>query len=292
MLANGHKLKIGGISMISQCIVSQQARIALDVGEEAARFDNPMLPLTRSEMALPLISRGRVMGAMTIQSDQPAAFTTDDITVLQSMADQISNAVESARLYEQAQAALQEVDAINRRLTGEAWESYLHSQLGEDVICVTDDSQAAPEVLLQVDDQLSAGAVTLEPDQERQGEAIATAPILLRGQPIGALRVRTPMDDWNKDLQAVLTDMAGHVAQAVENARLVEQTQRTASRERTINEINARVRQTIDLDTILQTAVNELGQTLRAARVVARVGITTAEDQTPASGNGRGEKND
>jgi PAS domain S-box-containing protein len=292
MLTNGHKLRIGGNSMISQCIEAQQARIALDVGEEAVRFDNPLLPLTRSEMALPLISRGQVIGAMTIQSDQAAAFSADDITVLQSMADQIGNAVENARLYEQAQAALQEVDAINRRLTGEAWDTYLRQQAGREIIWLADDDAAAPGALLQLDEQLTAGEISIETDPEDDSEATVTAPILLRGQPIGALRLRTPLNEWSDDAQLMLADIAGHIAQAVENARLVEKTQRTASRERMINEINARVRQSVDLEAILRTAVNELGQSLKAARVVARVGTPTAEGAIAAAGDGRGKTND
>ncbi|HTP09047.1 MAG TPA: GAF domain-containing protein [Anaerolineae bacterium] len=657
MLANNHRLEIGGNSMISQCVVMQRARIALDVGEEAVRFENPLLPLTRSEMALPLVSRGRIIGAMTIQSDQPAAFTLDDITALQSMADQIGNAVENARLYvqtqaalsetdqllqasaelnvsksytdvldvirkytvlgqqaltiaintfdrpwtesqtptwievigyytkrasgidvgtrfpiamfpsaqsllhpdapsiienfdtaqtdpntyalfvhrfaaksviftplvvggqwfgymnvlysnpaqfnevdvrrlaamvsqaavavqnlrnlataqqtlteteasyratqaigraetvegileaathivdligmtrailrvvsrrdvnnmvmatdiyayhrvagqwmlqpvakdvpasdaitlrslqrnpeavaiyadaqnpnsampdevrqallagqlrsiistsvslqnevlgflsfsgpqalnegaeqrlriairtlsdqvavalqnrllfEQTRAALQEVDAINRRLTGEAWENYLHQQAGRDVIWLADDDAAAPEALSQLDEPLTTGEITIEPDPADSAEATVTAPILLRGQPIGALRLRTPLSEWDEDSEAMLADIAGHIAQAVENARLVEQTQRTAQRERTINEINARVRQSVDLDAILRTAVNELGQSLKAARVVARVGTMTAEgaaatEGSTVAGDGRGKSND
>jgi PAS domain S-box-containing protein len=292
MLVNGHKLKIGGQSMISQCIVTQRARIALDVGEEAVRFDNPLLPLTRSEMALPLVSRGRVIGAVTIQSEQPAAFSHDDVTVLQSMADQIGTAVENARLYEQAQTALREVDAINRRLTGEAWDAYLRQQALRDVIWLADDESAAPEPLPQLDEQLTAGEITVEPDPEDELEATVTAPILLRGQPIGALRMRTPMNEWGDDTEAMLADITSHIAQAVENARLVEQTQRTAQRERMINEINARVRRSMDLDAILRTAVNELGQSLKAARVVARVGTTTAEDAAAPAGDGRGKIND
>ena len=81
------------------------------------------------------------------------------------------------------------------------------------------------------------------------------------------------------------------MALAIENARLIEQTQRTAQRERTINEINTRVRQSVDLDAILRTAVNELGQSLKAARVLARVGTTSAEG-TALAGNGRGKTND
>jgi GAF domain-containing protein len=145
---------------------------------------------------------------------------------------------------------------------------------------------------------LTTGAVVLEPDPDDQAADIVTAPILLRGQPIGALRMKTARDDWNQDMEALLTDVASHVAQAVENARLIEQTQRTASRERAINEINARVRQNIDLEAILRTAVNELGLTLKAARVVARVGSSATPGDSQLAdggvqttpGNGRGEK--
>jgi GAF domain-containing protein len=139
---------------------------------------------------------------------------------------------------------------------------------------------------------LTTGQITIEPDPEDQSEATVTAPILLRGQPIGALRMRTPLSEWSDDTEVVLADIAGHIAQAVENARLVEQTQRTAQREKLINEINARVRQSVDLDTILRTAVNELGQSLKAARVVVRVGTTAAEGVTAAAGDGRGKTND
>ncbi|HNT74912.1 MAG TPA: GAF domain-containing protein [Anaerolineae bacterium] len=99
MLARGHKLRIESSSMIGWCIANRQARIALDVGAEAVRFNNPFLPQTRSELALPLISRDQVLGALTIQSEQPAAFDADDITVLQTMADRLADALTDARLY-------------------------------------------------------------------------------------------------------------------------------------------------------------------------------------------------
>jgi GAF domain-containing protein len=108
MLAQGHKLKVGGDSMIGWCTAHGQARIALDVGEEAIRFDNPLLPETRSEMALPLISRGRIIGALTVQSVKPQAFSDEDVAVLQTMADQVANAVENARL-------LREMERLARR---------------------------------------------------------------------------------------------------------------------------------------------------------------------------------
>ncbi len=102
MLAEGHKLAIG-TGMIGWSVKHAQARIALDVGEDAVRFDNPHLPKTRSEMALPLILRGKVLGALTVQSEEATAFTEEDITVLQAMVDQLAIALENARLFEEQQ---------------------------------------------------------------------------------------------------------------------------------------------------------------------------------------------
>jgi GAF domain-containing protein len=279
MVAAGHRLKTDDSSMIGACIVNRQARVALDVGGEAIRFSNPLLPDTRSEMALPLISRDRVIGAVTVQSDRPAAFTPDDITILQTMADQIGNAIENARLYEQSGTALQEVDALNRRLTGQAWESYTRRTSREQLIRLTDDNQAAPAPLLNMDENLSAGQISIELQADQQA-ATVTAPIMLRGLPIGALRVRTPDTNLNADIQIVLTSVASHVAQAVENARLLEETERGAQRERTINEINSRVRQTVNVDAILKTAVNELGQSLKAARVTAHINVADSDQSS------------
>ena len=115
MVERSHRLAVGGASMIGGCVANQKARIALDVGEEAVRFNNPALPETRSELALPLISRGQTLGAMTVQSAREAAFSEVDIAVLQTMADQVANAIANARLYEQAQAALAEAHRLAQR---------------------------------------------------------------------------------------------------------------------------------------------------------------------------------
>ncbi len=105
MLKAGHKLQVGGHSMIGACIANRQARIALDVGAEAVFFKNPYLPKTRSEMALPLISHGEILGAMTVQSTQEAAFSEQDIAALQAMADQLAVAIHNARLLEDLERA-------------------------------------------------------------------------------------------------------------------------------------------------------------------------------------------
>ena len=116
MLAHGHRLRLGDSSMIGWCISNGKARIALDVGADAVRFKNPFLPLTRSEIALPLIAHGQVIGAMTIQSVMPSAFTKMDITALQTMADQIANALENARLFTERALLINELETQNTEL--------------------------------------------------------------------------------------------------------------------------------------------------------------------------------
>ena len=103
MLEKRHKLEVGDTSMIGWCIAHKRARAAADVDEDTVRFDNPFLPETRSELALPLISRGEAIGAMTIQSAKKAAFSDQDVTALQTMVDQLANAITNARLYRHAQ---------------------------------------------------------------------------------------------------------------------------------------------------------------------------------------------
>ena len=116
MIDAGHRLKVEDSSMIGWCLTHNKARIALDVGEDAVRFANPLLPLTRSEMALPLITHGEIIGAMTIQSEEPAAFSQVDITVLQTMSDQVANAIENARLFTDKVNLNKELEAQNEEL--------------------------------------------------------------------------------------------------------------------------------------------------------------------------------
>jgi len=116
MIAENHSLRVGGASMIGWCVANNKARIALDVGKETVRFNNPYLPNSRSELALPLRARGQVIGAMSIQSVVESAFSDADITALQTMADQAANAIETARLFDERSILIDELGAKNSEL--------------------------------------------------------------------------------------------------------------------------------------------------------------------------------
>lgn len=139
MLARRHQLEVGDTSMVGWAITHRQARIALDVGEEAVRFNNPLLPETRSEIALPLISRGQALGAITIQSSQEAAFSREDIASFQAMTDHLANAILNARLYAQLEQELAERKKIEEEIRR------LNSELEQRVQLRTADLHASEE---------------------------------------------------------------------------------------------------------------------------------------------------
>lgn len=120
MKAQGHRLALADTSMVGWTALHRQPRIALDVGEDAVHFANPLLPYTRSEMTLPLMVGGRLLGVLDVQSTEEAAFDDDDVRVLQSMANQIAIAIENARRISDEAALLEATSPIyraSRRLT-------------------------------------------------------------------------------------------------------------------------------------------------------------------------------
>jgi nitrate/nitrite-specific signal transduction histidine kinase len=128
MLDRGHRLRVGAQGIVGYVTGAGEPRIALDVGEDSIHFRNPDLPGTRSEMALPLIVGGRVLGALDVQSTEEAAFTQEDTEVLQVLADQVAVALENARLFADAQEALEATRRAFGEMSRRAWEETLRAR--------------------------------------------------------------------------------------------------------------------------------------------------------------------
>jgi len=251
MIERGHRLAVGGSSMIGWATATRQSRIALDVGLEATRFNNPLLPFTRSELAIPIISRDAVLGALSIQSTQSEAFDNDDIVVMQSVADSLAVALQNARLYQETQQTLQEIQSLNRAYIQDAWTE-ARSQHAR--LAYTYEDQTAPSV----------GLRTVE------------IPLLLRDQPLGTISLELASPEFTEEEQAFLDSVATQTAQALENARLLEETQRRAVQERKLNELSALFTQALSIDEILRTAVVELGKLPSVAEVA--IALTAPEE--------------
>lgn len=283
MLAAGWQLEIGGGSMIGRCISEGKADIQLDIDQAPVHLRNPHLPETRSEMALPLISRGEVLGALTIQSTAAQAFSTEDTTVLQTMATQIATALANANLLEQTQSTLQELQAIQRRYEIQAWTEYTRQRETTGYQKSAGEIQPLSTSLPEVQNALQSN----KPVIQRNGqENSLLVPVLLRGQPIGVLGIKSDQQrpDWSEDEIALVQSIVEQFALAAESLRLLDETQRRAARERLVADITTRLRATNDPQTMLQTAVVELQQALRAQR--AQVLIHPDNDQNALGNNG------
>ncbi len=295
MLARNHKLAVGHQGMVGYVTQTGLPRIALNAGADVVHFNNPDLPDTRSEMTLPLQVSGRILGALDLQTTQPAAFSDEDLVVLGTLADQVAVAIDNARLFTRTLTALQETEEVNKRHLREQWQRLIPTlRQTSHEYHLTGVQPIGDSPLPEVDQVLRRGEVVIASDGDASGLTPRTAlavPIKLRDQIIGVIDLHETDSDrrWTDDDVAVMLAVADQAALSLENARLLDETERSAQRERTINEINSRVRQTIDLDSILQTAVKELGQSLGAARVTARIGHTPA---SPSAASGRGQGND
>lgn len=285
MLERSHKLEVGGASMIGQCVAENAARIALDVGVEAVRFDNPLLPETHSELAVPLRSRGRAIGAMTIQSVERMAFSEEDIAVLQTTADQLGNAIETVRLLGETEKTVHALEAAQGTYTQESWRAYLETigkQLGYRYRLGLEAAPAlSPEEQVALEQQQPVVThYVLPEDLETETPASRAAvalPLRLREQTIGALNVRFEDEHVPPETMALLEQIAEQLTLSLESARLYQATQQQAVQERLISDVTGRMRERMDVTAVLQTAVRELQQVLGLERVELRMGTPPAD---------------
>jgi GAF domain-containing protein/HAMP domain-containing protein len=276
MRRRGHRLHIGEDSMIGWSIFHDQARIALEVGAEAVRLKDPVrlatsdLPDTRSEAAIPLRSRGQVLGAITIQSARPGAFDREMIAVFQTMADQIAMALDNARLFSDAQQTIDAAQQAYAELSHQAWLEKLRDRplaFRRDKEGVTQlektgpgDGGSAMMIPIKIRDRV-IGYINA---QKRQPSVVETA----ENQVVAC----QPASDWKPEEVGLLEAVVDQLGVALDSARLFEQTQQQAERERIVGEVTSRIRSSLDVQTILQTAVRELRDALNLQDVEIRIG--------------------
>ena len=244
-----HRLEIGGKSMVGSAISQKKARIALDVGAESVRFDNPLLPYTRSEIALPLMAGERIIGALDVQSMQQSAFGPQDIETMQNMANQVAVALENARLFEETQQRLQEMQNIQRRYTQQSWSSRMENETLE---------------------------YGVGDDRPMSGDSNIDIPLALRNQVIGTISLASETE-WTQDERALIESVAAQAAIALENARLMEDSQKAAQYQRLVAEITSKVWAATSQDNIMQTALKEIGRMLGLSEAIIEL---NAEDET------------
>jgi len=234
---NHHRLELTGKSMVATSIREKSPRISQNTSDEKQRLENPLLPYTRSEVALPLIAGDRVLGALNVQSTKTADFGLEVIETMQNMAGQVAIALENAHLFQETQLRIAEMRTIQQQYLVEGW-SALSMRKNEMEYSIGESNDTNTQKFV--------------------------APINLRDQIIGQISVEGT-GDWTIEQKNLIDAVATQAAIALENARLVNESRQIATRERMLAEINSKIWASTTIDGVLQTAVKELGRRLDAS---------------------------
>ena len=259
MLTRKHSLEVGQMGIVGHVTSTGNPRIALDTGADAAFFDNPDLPETRSEMALPLKVGDQIIGALDVQSTEPNAFTQEDVEILSILADQVSTAIQNTNLHEESREALAQAEATYRQLTTQTWANL---------------RQFAPIVGYRYNGTKPEPMTKhTKGKQDEDQKGAFSVPVQLRGTTIGRMRIKPASDghEWTEDELAIIRATAERVALAAENARLVSESQKRAAKEQVIGEISSRIGAAINLDNIMQTTLREMGRIIPGADISIQV---------------------
>jgi GAF domain-containing protein/HAMP domain-containing protein len=272
MLARGHRLEVGMTGIVGTVSQTGKPRIALDVGSDATFFDNPDLPETRSEMALPLNFRGETIGVIDVQSVKPGAFTEGDANTLSILADQIAIAIENARLFGQTQQARDEAEALYNQFQKTEWKSFIEqgTTIGYRQSAIGGKPLSEPVETDEIRAAIEKGQVVVFDGKNVKAQPTIAIPVQLRGQTIGVLNIKAPTKShkWNQDEISLAQAVSDRLALALDNARLLQESQRRASKEAKIGEVTAKIGASINMRNVLQTAVEELGRALPGSEVV------------------------
>jgi GAF domain-containing protein/HAMP domain-containing protein len=270
MITDGYKLRVGEAGLVGRVASTGEPRISLDAGQDMVRFNNPLLPNTQSEMALPLKVGNMVIGVLDVQSDLPKAFSQDDIAILQVMADQLATAIERTRLLQEVEYNLRELEKAYGQYTREGWQRVgssghlINRGYRFDNIRI-EPINRSPEIETEV----SASSDGDSPNGGKGRNTVAI-PIKLRGQTIGVISAKLK-EGYSSRTVSTLEAATERLAAALESARLYEEARARADREQSIAQVTSKISASTEFETILRTTVEEIGKSISNSEVSIQI---------------------
>jgi GAF domain-containing protein/HAMP domain-containing protein len=294
MLSRQHKLQVGQVGIVGYVTGAGEPRIATDVGQDAVFFNNPDLPDTKSEMALPLKVGNKVIGALDVQSIESNAFSNEDIELFSTLADQTAIAINNNQLFTDTTKALEESERVHKQYLNQEWTKQSTEFSSKNYKFTSNGLVSFSGDLPEIKVVLESARPIFRSQKNLDGDGSYTStlavPILLRGESIGVIHLQEtgpqPYTWSQSDLQTVQT-VADQVSQTLENARLFEQTIRRADRERKVLDITSKIRSTNDPQEMLQITLEELKKNLGATKAQIIVNMTDNELNLQHSDSGK-----
>ena len=290
MMENNHRLRVGEVGIVGRASATGEPRIALDTGADPAFFNNPHLPSTRSEMALPLKVESNVIGVLDVQSDQPEAFNEDDVAIMQVMADQLATAIERTRLLQEVERNLRELESAYGQFTRDNWKGITQGTATGSLGYRFDNVrlERITELPAFAGDVLTSGKIVNSNGQHAgtEKERSVAIPIKLRGQTIGVVSLKLK-EGYDNSTVSIIESAADRLAAALESARLYEEARLRADREQSISRVTTAISASTGFEQILQTTVREIGNILGDTEVAIQI---LDEPGAVKRGAGQGEQ--
>lgn len=283
MIESNYKLRVGEEGIVGHVAASGEPRIAHINGNEANPFNDPDLPNTRSEMALPLKAERSVIGVLDLQSDEPDTFREEDIAILQIMADQLATAIERTRLLQEVESSLTELKNAYGESTRENWRILsTDGQSGSkgyrfDNIRI----EAISELPELGKSAFETGITTSSNGQSPDRQTSVAVPVKLRGQAIGVINLKLK-ENYGENTISTIELASERLAAALESARLYEEARLRADREQSIAQVTSAISASTNYEEILQTTIREIGSTIRDAEI--SIQITGDTDDNHSNG--------
>lgn len=292
MKAKGHSIPLNAqTSLVARAARSGEIIKVDNVREAKDWLPNPLLPNTNSELAVPIILEGEIVGVLDVQQDKIVGLDESDANLLRSLVNQVAVTMRNARLFDEVETALRETRAVQERYLEQVWEKskivtrqgqyhYVHPGVPNltEVALATAKQQALAQsspTIVTIDETNSAQNSESNTPDENDTRNVIVAPLILRDLMIGTLQLHPAQagQPWTEDDVAITEAVINQMVQIAETLRLFEETRERAAREQTVREITDKLRAAPNLEQLLEAATQELGQHLKATHIKLELGL-------------------
>lgn len=262
MLTGVHKLKVGEVGIVGNVAQTGVSRIALDVELDKTYYKNPLLPETRTEIAIPIKISHDVIGVLDVQSNISGTFNESELHVLEILGDLLAVAIQNADLIQEAEGNLNELENLYSVLSKDAWRTIEQS---EGIKGYQYDLSGTNPLTSRSFEEMDNG--------HQPGESIII-PLFIRDQKIGTMTVWPRIEGFMPDDINFLNEISIRISQSMESARLFNEIQRRAENERRVRRASTHMRETLDIESVLRTAVEDIYDTFKLSQISVDLSAT------------------
>jgi GAF domain-containing protein len=274
----------GDDGIVAPCLATGQPQVVSLESDEIPNPDIEIAEGVRSIIALALRSRGTLLGALMIQSEEHSAFEADDVAILETVADQAAAAIDGAQLRLEAQQTAVHLETVVRQYVQESWSTLVErDNLVSGYRYREGRTEPAEDVWIPVMDTAvrQKGLAVVECES---GEWAVAIPLLQNGVVVGVVGLlRAAGQGWSADEQAMLRAIGQQLTQSLENRRLFQVARDRARREYVLRQTTDKVRTQVGLDAVMRTAAEEMRRVAGATHVAIRL-QTPSKSGEPSDG--------